>query len=129
MRDCDDPPPPDLIRGIEQFNAGEHFEQHETLELLWRDTSGPARDLYHGILQIGVGLHHWTNGNFHGATVLLAEGIDRLRQVPDRCQSVDVARLRTDATALRGRLLELGSDRMREIDVRRALTVRMDVGA
>lgn len=115
-----------MIRGIEQFNAGEHFEQHETLELLWRDTNGDARELYHGVLQIGVGLHHWTNGNFHGATVLMAEGIDRLREVPDRCQGVDVARLRLDATALRERLLHLGAERMREVDVRHALTVRLD---
>ncbi len=33
---CDDPPPPQLVEGIAQFNRGEFFEQHETLELLWR---------------------------------------------------------------------------------------------
>ena len=115
-----------MIRAIEQFNAGEHFEQHETLELLWRDTTGPARELYHGILQIGVGLHHWSKGNFHGATVLMAEGIDRLRTVPARCQDVDAARLLADATALRERLLDVGPDRMREIDAHdRVLTVRI----
>ncbi len=41
-----------------QFNRGEFFEQHETLELLWRATRTPDRALYHDILQIGVGLHH-----------------------------------------------------------------------
>ena len=68
---CDDPPPDALLHGIEEFNRQEFFEQHETLELLWRDTRTPDRALYHGILQIGVGFHHWRNGNFHGATVLL----------------------------------------------------------
>jgi hypothetical protein len=71
---CDEPAPPELIRGIEQFNAGEFFDQHETLELLWRDTRTPVRGLYHGILQVGVGFHHWGNGNFHGASTLLEEG-------------------------------------------------------
>ena len=68
---CDEPAPPELIRGIEQFNAGEFFQQHETLELLWRDTTAPVRGLYHGILQVGVGFHHWRGRNFHGASVLL----------------------------------------------------------
>jgi hypothetical protein len=76
-------------------------------------------------LQIGVGLHHWSKGNFHGAAVLMAEGIDRLRSLPDRCQGVDVAALREDASALRSELLALGPDRMDEHDVRRALTVRV----
>ena len=30
---CAEPPPPQLIEGIAQFNRGEFFEQHETLEL------------------------------------------------------------------------------------------------
>ncbi len=82
------------------------------------------RDLYHGVLQVGVGLHHWTKGNFHGATVLLAEGIDRLQPFVPSCQGVDVAALIADASALRDELLRLGPDRMAERDVRRALTVR-----
>ena len=73
-----------MVRGIEQFNAGEFFDQHETLETLWRGTRAPNRELYHGILQIGVGFHHWRSGNFHGASVLLEEGIERLGAFADR---------------------------------------------
>ncbi|HKW79213.1 MAG TPA: DUF309 domain-containing protein [Candidatus Limnocylindria bacterium] len=102
---------------MEQFNEGEFFEQHETLELLWRDTRTPDRGLYHGILQIGVGLHHWREGNFHGASVLIDEGIERLRPFAPKCQGVDVASLIADATAARARLASLGPDRMREVDV------------
>ena len=116
------------MHAIEQFNAGEHFEQHETLELLWRGTAGPARELYHGMLQIGVGLHHWSRGNFHGATVLMAEGIDRLRATPSPCQGVDVTRMVADAAALREELLRLGPERMRERDARTALAVRLTPG-
>ena len=121
---CDDPPPPELLRGIEQLNAGEFFEQHETLELLWRATPSPVRGLYHGILQIGVGFHHWRRGNFHGASVLLEEGIERLRPFAPSCQTVDVAALIADATAARARLLELGPDRMSEYDLGPAPRVR-----
>ena len=84
---------------------------------MWRATRAPIRDLYHGILQIGVGFHHWRNGNFHGASTLLGEGIERLRPLAPRCQGVDVAALIADATAARERLLALGADRMRELDV------------
>ena len=105
------------MRGIEQFNAGEFFEQHETLETLWRATPTPIRGLYHGILQIGVGLHHWRGGNFHGASVLLAEGLERLVPFAPRCQSVDVTALINDARAARERLLALGPDRMGDEDV------------
>jgi uncharacterized protein len=117
---CSEPPPDVLLRGIEQFNAGEFFEQHETLELLWRETSAPVRGLYHGVLQIGVGFHHWGRGNFHGASVLLEEGIERLRPFAPTCQTVDVAALIGDATAARERLLALGPDRMAEFDLTNA---------
>ena len=114
---CDEPAPPELIRGIEQFNAGEFFDQHETIELLWRDTRTPVRGLYHGILQVGVGFHHWSNGNFHGASTLLEEGIARLRPFTPHCQGIDVRTLIADASAARERLIALGPDGLRKVEV------------
>jgi hypothetical protein len=122
---CDAPPPPELIHGVEQFNAGEFFEQHETLELLWRDTRAPIRDLYHGILQIGVGFHHWRNGNHHGASVLIDEGLARLAPFEPACQGVDVAALVRDATNARDELRRLGPERMSEYDLTRAPRIRL----
>lgn len=122
---CADPAPNALRQGIEQFNAGEFFDQHETLETLWRDTRAPTRGLYHGILQIGVGFHHWRNGNHHGASVLLDEGIERLRPFAPSCQGVDVAALIGDATAARAELLRLGPEGMKSYDLRHAPKVRL----
>ena len=34
---------PDLLKGIHEFNEGEFFEQHETLETLWRATDTDIR--------------------------------------------------------------------------------------
>ena len=121
---CDDVPDAQLLRGIEEFNAGRFFEQHETLETLWRDTRTPIRGLYHGILQIGVGFHHWRNGNHHGAATLLDEGIDRLRPFAPACQTVDVAALIADATTARETLLRLGPARIGEYDLAAAPRVR-----
>jgi uncharacterized protein len=106
---CSAPAPPALVQAIHEFNAGEFFEQHETLELLWRATPEEIRHLYEGILQIGVGMHHLLkNRNFHGAAVKLDHGIRLLEAFPPVCQGVEVDRLRRDATTARARLLELG---------------------
>jgi len=108
---CAEPAPPALLQAIHEFNAGEFFEQHETLELLWRATPGEIRHLYEGILQIGVGMHHlFKNRNFHGAAVKLDHGIRLLSAFPDSCHGVDVARLRRDALAARDALVALGPD-------------------
>ena len=45
---CDDAPPPLLLEGIAQFNAGEYWECHETLETIWRVESDHIRYLYQG---------------------------------------------------------------------------------
>jgi predicted metal-dependent hydrolase len=106
---CAAPAPPELLKAIDEFNAGEFFEQHETLELLWRATPDEIRHLYEGILQIGVGMHHLlVNRNFHGATVKLDHGVRLLDAFPSVCHGVDVGRLRRDARAARAHLLELG---------------------
>jgi hypothetical protein len=62
-RRCGDPPPARLRQGIEEFNRGQFFEQHETLELEWIEEADPVRYLYQGILQVGVGFEHLRRGN------------------------------------------------------------------
>jgi predicted metal-dependent hydrolase len=123
---CGAPPPPDLIDAIGEFNSGQFFEQHETLERLWRADPGEIRHLYEGILQIGVGMHHlFTNGNFHGAAVKLDHGIRLLEAFPATCNGVDVARLRGDAALARAHLLELGPDRIEQFDRTRTPRVHL----
>jgi len=114
---CAEPAPPELRKAIHEFNSGEFFEQHETLELLWRATPGEIRHLYEGILQVGVGMHHLLkNHNFHGAAVKLDHGIRLLEAFPAVCHGIDVARLRRDAAAARAHLVELGRARIAEFD-------------
>ena len=116
---CAAPAPAELRKAIEEFNSAEFFEQHETLELLWRATPEEIRHLYEGILQIGVGMHHLLkNRNFHGAAVKLDHGIRLLEAFPGTCHGVDVARLRREADAARHHLLELGPRRLDEFDRR-----------
>src|SRR4026209_2351782 len=96
---CDEPPPPPLLEGIGQFNRGEYFEQHETLELLWRAERRDVRRLYQGILQIGVAFHHLRRRNPQGTVYRLTRGAGYLLPFTPRCQGVDVEALLTAAAA------------------------------
>ena len=108
--------PSELVQAVEQFNRGEWFECHETLEDLWVGETGELRDFYQGVLQIAVALHHWRNGNFKGAVILLQGGGDCLRRVSAVCLQLDVARLRDDAAAFLRSLSAAGEERMAELD-------------
>ncbi len=125
MRECDESPPPLLLEGIAQFNRGEYFEQHETLELLWRAEPREVRRLYQGILQIGVAFHHLRRRNHHGTVYMLTRGAHYLTPFSPGCQGVDVEGLLRDAaTALRA-VEQLGPERLEEFDWRLAPIVRL----
>lgn len=115
MQRCHEGAPVELQKAIEEFNSGEWFECHETLEELWVGEKGELRDFYQGLLQIAVALYHWRNGNLKGALNLLQKGSDCLRRVPAPCRGVDVARLIADAARVEEALAALGEERMSEL--------------
>jgi predicted metal-dependent hydrolase len=125
MSVCDEPPPPNLIEGIAQFNRGEYFEQHETLELLWRAERRDVRRLYQGILQIGVAFHHLRRRNHHGTVYMLTRGAGYLTPFGPRCQGVNVERLLKDAAAALAEVERLGPQRLAEFDWRLAPNVEL----
>src|SRR5213593_1221848 len=122
---CEDPPPPQLLEGIAQFNRGEFFEQHETLELLWRAERRDIRYLYQGILQIGVAFHHLRRLNHHGTVYMLTRGSNYLAPFAPRCQSVDVEALLSEAATALREVERLGPNRLDEFDWRLAPRVRL----
>jgi predicted metal-dependent hydrolase len=123
---CDEPPPPELLEGIAQFNRGEFFEQHETLELLWRAETRDVRYLYQGILQIGVAFHHLRRLNHHGTVYMLTRGSNHLRPFGPTCQRVDVAALLRDAAVALREVERLGPSGLAEFDWRFAPRVRIE---
>ena len=84
----------DLQRGLALFNAGLFFECHELLEDLWRATSGPDKDFYHGVVQVAAAFYHYEKHNRHGAVTLLTKGRDKLAPYPSSYLGVDVAAFR-----------------------------------
>jgi uncharacterized protein len=111
---CGDAPPAALLAGIAQFNAGEYWECHETLEAIWRVEPDPIRYLYQGILQVGVGFYHLRRGNWRGAVNKLRSGLDYLAPSAPVCLGVDVARLCAEANTILAALNALGPDRIGE---------------
>jgi CheY-like chemotaxis protein len=115
---CGKPLPEGVLRGIEEFNAGQFFEQHETLELVWRAELRPIRDLYRGVLQIGVGCLQVERGNAIGALKMIDRAVKWLQPFRPVCQSIDVDRLLADAARLREVIERAGVDHIDRVDRR-----------
>lgn len=113
---CSDAPPPLLREGIAQFNAGEYWECHETLEMIWRVEPDHIRYLYQGILHVGVGLYHLRRGNWRGAVNKLRSGLTYLEPSAPTCMGLDVARLRTEAGSILAQLEALGPGGIAEVE-------------
>lgn len=72
--------PDDFHEGVRQLNEKEFYNCHDILEALWFEAMEPEKSLYQGILQIAVGCYHLENHNLRGATILVGEGLQRLRE-------------------------------------------------
>ncbi len=99
---------------IEQFNQKEFFEQHELFEALWRAEPGPVRQMYQGILQVGVAYLQIQRKNYTGARKIFQRAWQYLNALPDVCQGVDIAQLKEDAQAAQAELERLGPQRIGE---------------
>jgi predicted metal-dependent hydrolase len=116
---CNETPPDLFYVGLEEFNKGRYFEQHETLEELWASEPRLIRRLYQGILKIGVGFYKLRLGSYRGTVNHINGGIAYLKLFGDSCMGVDVARLIREAEQVRDRVMELGPGRMGEFDLAR----------
>ncbi len=124
--DCAELPPPLVLKGIEEFNCGDFFGQHETLETAWRAEPRPVRGLYQGILQIGLACYQIEHSNLAGAHKMFERGMRRLRQFTPECMGIEVARLIADAERVWDEARRLGPGRLDELD--RTLFPKITVG-
>ena len=113
--DCADSPSGAILRALGEFNRGEWFDCHETLEELWVGSEDEPRWFYQGMLQIAVALLHWRNGNYRGAISLLTSGTNYLQRVSPVCQRIEVAALVADSQRFLEELTRLGPERMAEL--------------
>lgn len=110
------PPPPSdgasLKMGIEQFNRGEYYACHDTLEAIWMEAPTSEKPFFQGILQLAVGLYHLGNHNWRGAAILLGEGTRRLEPFEPVYQDVNVTALLDCADEWLTRLQQLGPEKV-----------------
>ena len=78
--------------------------------------AGRVRFLYQGILQVGVGFYHQQNANWRGATGLLRNGTQRLKEFEPETLGIDVAKLVRESEHCLIELEELGRERVRDFD-------------
>ncbi len=105
-----------LLRGIEQYNEGYFFEAHETWEELWLQSPWPVRRFLQGIIQVAAAFVHLVRHEYPGTVRLLKAALEKLESFPAEFQSIDVARLISEARRARDELMALGPRRFEEWD-------------
>jgi len=81
---------------LQTYAEADYFEVHEILEELWRRTAGDEARFYQGMLQAAVALHHYCNGNFHGAKLLAERAPGKLEGLPDDYFGIDLGRFKKE---------------------------------
>lgn len=107
--------PTDFWLGIKQFNKGDYYDCHDTIEAIWMDSHTINKGFYQGILQIAVALYHLNNLNWQGAAILLGEGINRLDAYEDSYGGINVAGLVQQAIDWLTALQETGPDEVQQL--------------
>jgi predicted metal-dependent hydrolase len=85
---------PRFQEAVRLFNDGDWYACHDGFEELWHETQGPMRPVLQGFLQIAVAELHQERGNRRGATVLMGEGLGRLRSCGEEALGIRLASLR-----------------------------------
>ncbi len=80
-------------RGLDLFNREEFFDAHEVLEDVWRAAPAEEKLFLQGLIQLAVGLHHYSTGNLAGARSVLARGQRNLQKYPNVFGGIRLAEL------------------------------------
>ena len=68
-----------MNHALSLFNQEKWYEAHDAFEDIWNTVDGDRRQVIQGILQVSVSQFHLSKGNFNGATILLGEGLGRIK--------------------------------------------------
>lgn len=113
---CQQPLAPLVIEGLELFNQGEYYKCHDALEAAWNEDQTAGRELYRGILQVGIAYYQIQRGNYRGAVKMLLRVRQWLDPLPDWCRGIHVAKLRQEAATVQEALTTLGADSVGSFD-------------
>ena len=100
---------PRFPKALELFNSGAWYEAHDAFEEIWHEQIDPERKLIQAFVQIAVAHVHLERGNLRGATILLGEGIGRLKPSLPNALGLDLTAL-NKAAVDRLTALQSGND-------------------
>ena len=106
----------ELQRGIEEFNRGDYFECHETLEDVWMLETGKDKRFYQGLIQLSVGFFHLFNHNLRGAESQWKKGVEKLTDYGGEHLGVDLNSLLANMRCCQQTLESVRAGRRAEFD-------------
>jgi predicted metal-dependent hydrolase len=106
-----------LKKGIQEFNDGDYFECHETLEDVWMIEVGPDRPFYQGLLQLSVGCFHLLNRNYVGAESQWSKAHAKLQAFGDEHLGVELKSLIEQILCCQEMLAMVQRGQRREFDL------------
>ena len=68
-----------FLEALNLFNKQKWYEAHDAFEDIWNTLNGDERQIIQGILQVSVSQFHLSKGNLNGATILIGEGLGRIK--------------------------------------------------
>jgi hypothetical protein len=104
--------PPQFWQGVAEFQQGEYYACHDTLEALWIESQEPDKTFLQGVLQIAVACYHLSQQNWRGTIILLGEGIHRLSSYRPNYDEIDVELFLDTSAELLQSLQQLGPERI-----------------
>jgi len=79
-------------------------------------TESPERDLYQGILQIGLAYYQITRGNYRGSLKMFQRGFRNLSPLGDASLGIDLAQLLEDARIVEAALRRIGPKNIGQLE-------------
>jgi predicted metal-dependent hydrolase len=107
---------PRYLAGLRLYYRGRYWDSHEAWEEIWRESEGPQRHFFQGLIQVDAAIIHSQRGHWGGVANLLARSLRHLEQCPDRMLGMDVARLREQLRVYRAEILALQEGRKEAFD-------------
>ena len=106
----------ELRKGIEEFNRGDYFECHETLEDVWMLEAGADKRFYQGLIQLSVGFFHLLNRNLRGAASQWEKGMAKLTDYDDEHLGINLKTLLAKMRCCQETLEAVREGRQEEFD-------------
>ena len=79
-----------FFNALNLFNDQKWYEAHDAFEDIWNTLDGDERQIVQGIIQVSVSQFHLSTGNLNGATILLGEGLGRIKNRTNNNLGIDL---------------------------------------